>query len=85
MFQSGFDAGYKEGFMNAFSVGKFHGLTTAAETNTNPDLLLKKPTRGHCQICTDTTLLDKSISEITAVQSSHAQSVNETLNKRYKF
>ncbi|KAJ6639741.1 Protein YAE1 like [Pseudolycoriella hygida] len=84
MFQAGFDVGYKEGFKNSFKIGRFHGLTTAAQINTSHDLLLKKPTRGHCQICIDSTLLDKSISEITAAQTSHSQSVNETLNKRYK-
>lgn len=84
MFQAGFDAGYKEGFKNAFNVGKCHGQTTAAGINTNHDLLLKKPTRGHCQICTDATLLEKSISDIITVQSSHCQNVHDTLNKRYK-
>lgn len=85
MFQAGFDSGYKEGFKNAFNVGKFHGLTTAAETNTNHDLLLKKPTRGHCQICTDKTLLDKPISDIISVQSSHSKNVIDKLNERYTF
>lgn len=83
MFQSGFDAGYNEGFKNAFNIGKYHGLTTAAATNTKEDLLLRKPTRGQCQICTDPTLLEKSISDITAIQSKHSQNVNEALNKRY--
>ncbi len=83
MFQIGFDAGYKEGFKNSFNVGKVHGLTMAAGLETKHDLLLRKPTRGHCQICSDTTLLDKPISKIVAVQSSHSHNVNETLNKRY--
>lgn len=84
-FQDGFDTGYMEGFRNAFNLGKYHGLTTAAGIDTKQDLLLRKPTRGHCQICTDPTLLDKSITEITATQSSHSRNVNETLNKRYSF
>lgn len=85
MFQSGFDVGYKEGFKNAFNIGKYHGQTIAAGTNIKDDLLLRKPTRGQCQICTDPTLLDKSVEEITAVQTKHSQNVNDALNKRYHF
>lgn len=90
--QAGFDIGYAEGFRNAFTVGRYQGLTsaekfkkalTATDNETQLDLLLMKPTRGQCQICQDNSLINENIENILAVQKKHAKAVAEALHRKY--
>lgn len=89
VFQSGFDIGMAEGFRNAFTIGKHQGLATAYIQIDNQkqfevlDLMLAKPTRGQCLICTDKELINKTIPVILKAQTKHSAIVSDALQKKY--
>lgn len=90
-FQKGFDNGYEQGFKNGFLLGKFKGSlsvqATKNETNTvsnvQNDLILQRPSRGQCILCTDHSLKDNSISDIVGKQTDHMKRIESTLESRY--
>lgn len=87
VFQIGFDIGMAEGFRNAFIIGKHQGLSTSynqiENQNKVPDVMLAKPTRGQCLICSDKQLINKTIPEIIEAQTKHSKSVFNALQKKY--
>lgn len=99
VFQKGFDIGFEQAFSNAYTIGRYQGQLKAVQQlpqdtirsepiekcleNCDHDLLLNKPTRGHCQVCINNELIKKDIGDILAVQSKHSESVNAALAKKY--
>lgn len=89
VFQSGFDIGMAEGFRNAFTIGKHQGFVTAynqiKQQNQSEvlDLMLAKPTRGQCLICSDKQLINETIPDIIKAQTNHSTNVSDALQKKY--
>lgn len=92
-FQNGFDCGYQQGFQNGFLLGKYNGLRSLAQQKRNKDepstsnqandLILQRCPRGQCVLCTNPTLINDSIKDITEKQSEHMKTIETTLQTRY--
>lgn len=90
VFQTSFDDGYTIGVRNGLQLGRYQGVLaalaqiqdTATQTPIN-DLLLVKPTRGQCQICTDKELINGTVDELHAIQSAHETKCQQALAKKY--
>lgn len=89
-FQNGFDAGYEQGFKNGFLLGKYNGSLSIGsnkdankESKIQNDLILHRPSRGQCILCTNPTLKDNSISDIVDKQTEHIKRIATTLESRY--
>ncbi|XP_055322898.1 uncharacterized protein LOC129578410 [Sitodiplosis mosellana] len=88
-FQKGFDDGFEQGFKNGFLLGKYKGSVSnpmaAKSTNSNVqnDLILQRPFRGQCTLCTDPSQKDNSISDIVNKQTEHMKRIESTLGSRY--
>lgn len=81
-FQRDFDTGFECGFKNGFELGKYRAIY---ENNSDRlDIILNKPSRGQCVVCTDSSLKEKSTPEITATQEAHIEKCFQTLDSRYK-
>lgn len=89
VFQNGFDIGMAEGFRNAFIIGQQQGLVTGYNQIKNQkqseitDLMLAKPTRGQCLICSDKQLINEPIPDIVKAQTKHSANVSDALQKKY--
>lgn len=91
-FQTGFDIGYQNGIRNGFILGKQKGLLSAEPDACNSnvkfdvqnDLILQRPSRGQCILCTDKALIDNSISDIVELQTKHINQIQTTLKTRYE-
>lgn len=90
-FQNGFDSGYQQGFQNGFLLGRYKGVEsikqsngmTTNNSNASNDLILQRPPRGQCILCTEPTLKDNSISDIIEKQTKHINRIEATLISRY--
>lgn len=86
-FQKGFDDGYEQGFKNGFLLGKYKGNLSVQTANQEPniqnDLILQRPPRGQCILCTNPSLKDNSISNIVGQQKEHMNRIESTLQSRY--
>lgn len=86
-FQKGFDDGYEQGFTNGFLLGKYKGILassdTGAQSNIQNDLILQRPSRGQCILCTNPSLKDDSISDIIDKQTEHMKRIESNLSSRY--
>lgn len=89
-FQNGFDAGYEQGFRNGYTLGKYKGSLTVplkkdatTDSNVQNDLILQRPSRGQCILCTNPSLKDNSISDIVEKQTNHQMRIETTLASRY--
>lgn len=90
-FQKGFDDGYEQGFKNGFLLGKYKGRLSTEQSSRNEcadssnrnDLILHRPSRGQCILCTNHSLKDDSISDIIDKQVDHMKRIESTLSSRY--
>lgn len=87
-FQKGFDDGFEQGFQNGFLLGKYKGSLSVstgqtADSNVQNDLILQRPSRGQCTLCTDPSQKDNSISDIIDKQTEHMKRIESTLQTRY--
>ncbi|XP_031620058.1 protein YAE1 [Contarinia nasturtii] len=90
-FQKGFDDGYEQGFKNGFLLGKYNGQLTIEPTKNDSksdgkarnDLILQRPSRGQCILCTNPSLKDDSIKDIVNKQNEHMKRIESTLESRY--
>lgn len=85
-FQKGFDDGYEQGFKHGSLLGKYKGDLWAEQLQqgTNAyDLLLHRPSRGQCVLCTNPALKEDTISNIVVAQSEHMARVTSALQTRY--
>lgn len=91
VFQHSFDDGYAAGFRNGLQLGRYQGLTTAfAQINadsqpstSSTDLLLLKPTRGQCQVCTDQLLINRPVDDLVRLQGAHEAKCRIALETKY--
>lgn len=63
-------------------MGRLNTATSEAETATK-DLILNRPARGQCVICTEQTLINEDIDVILNHQKRHINRINEALEQRY--
>lgn len=92
-FQVGFDVGYQHGFKYGFLLGKFKGCLSieqaqAKEENKSNlsgqnDLMLQRPSRGQCILCTNPSLKDESIGDIVIKQTEQMGNIESTLESNY--
>lgn len=86
-FQKGFDDGYEQGFKNGFLLGKYKGSVSVQPTKNDSnidlnDLILQRPSRGQCILCTNPSLKDNSITNIVGKQTDHMNRIELTLDSR---
>lgn len=95
VFQKGFDVGYESGFRNGYRLGTQIGQLNASNDISNrvnrgiavssatSDLILKRPTRGQCVVCTDQNLINENIDRVVELQEKHFTKIDDTLASRY--
>lgn len=91
-FQNGFDDGYEQGFQNGFMLGKYKGtifgssLMDASNSKNQAiqnDLILYRPSRGQCILCTNPSIQENCVKDIVTQQNEHIKIVKATLESRY--
>lgn len=89
-FQRGFDEAYEQGFKHGFLLGEYKAKVLYAQSSrydsnvpVQNDLILQRPSRGQCILCTNPSLKDNSISDIIDKQTDHMKRIESTLASRY--